>query len=146
MNTTIEQELRDRGRCLIQTVGVSMEPLLHNRYSSVVLEPVGESLRENDVVLFQRDESNAGEAGAYVLHRIVGFCPKGYVIRGDNCLEKEYVSRNQIIGVMTGFFNGEDYVDCARDKKYRRYVRSLNVRYAWRFTRAFLGRVKRRIL
>ena len=35
---TIEEELAVSGRALSYTVGVSMEPLLHNRRSTVVIE------------------------------------------------------------------------------------------------------------
>lgn len=136
--TTIQQELEENGRCLIQTVGVSMEPLLHNRYSSVVLERP-ETLGKNDVVLFTRGED-------FVLHRIIGEKAGMFLIRGDNCLECDRVSREQIIGVMTGFFNGDAFVDCASDRGYKAYVRTLPLRYLYRRCRALAGRVKRRFL
>ncbi|MDO5392449.1 MAG: hypothetical protein Q4F24_15345 [Eubacteriales bacterium] len=138
--TTIEQELKDTGRCLIQTVGVSMEPLLHNRYSSVVLEEIKQPLKLYDVVLFQRPSD-----GDYVLHRIVKIREHDYLICGDNCIQKEPVLPEQIIGIMTGYFNGDDFADCAADVKYKRYVRSLPCRYLYRWCRAFPGRVVRRL-
>lgn len=138
--TTIEQEIKENGRCLIQTVGVSMEPLLHNRYSSVLLEAIQQPLKLYDVVLFQRPAD-----GDYVLHRIVKVREQDYLICGDNCLQKEMVKPEQIIGVMTGYFNGDDFVDCATNAKYKGYVQSLPYRYWYRRCKAFPGRVIRKL-
>ncbi|MDD3409197.1 MAG: S24/S26 family peptidase [Eubacteriales bacterium] len=142
--TSIERELNERGRCMIQTVGVSMEPLLHNRYTTVVLERVQRPLRRGDVVLFRRADGND-----YVLHRIVKVRGQAYHIRGDNCVQTESAREAQILGVMTGFFNGELYTDCANSADYKRYVRTLRLRYALRWLRALphsvVRRVKRRL-
>lgn len=124
--TTVELELSETGRCLVQTVGTSMEPILHNRYSSVVIESDGSPLSVNDVVLFKRPD------GAYVLHRIIKIDSDWFYIRGDNCYSTEKVKREQILGRMTGYFNGDDFTDCATDEKYKKYVKSLNARYIYR--------------
>ena len=47
-----------------------------------------------------------------MLHRIVKITQDGYVICGDNCLQKEYdVTDQQIIGVLSGIQRGEKKID-----------------------------------
>ena len=98
---TIEEELALHGHGFFQTVGDSMEPLLHNRKSTVVIEKKRRSLKQYDVVLYRRP------TGEYVLHRIVKVLDGKYLIRGDNRIWKETVPEEWIIGVMTGFFRTE---------------------------------------
>lgn len=120
---TIEQELELNGRCVIQTVGVSMEPLLHNRKSTVVIEKVKFPLKKYDVVLFRRP------TGEYVLHRVINAAGEVYIIRGDNCIGKETVPKEQIIGVMSGYYEDENdnFISCG-SRYYRRYLGKLKIR------------------
>lgn len=143
--TTYEREIEERGFCIIKTVGISMEPLLHNRYSSVVLKKIQEPLKANDVVLFVRSGKNGAEDNNYVLHRIIKIHKNSYIIRGDNCIENEVVDREQIIGIMTGFFNGDDYVECSSDLQYQKYMKTLGRRYLRRLCRAYAGRAVRKL-
>ena len=98
---TIEQELALHGHTVVQTVGVSMEPLLHGRKSSVVLAAKQGPLQVRDVVLYRRP------AGEYVLHRVVKVLDGAYLIRGDNCIGSETVPAAQVLGVMAGYFAAE---------------------------------------
>ena len=54
MERTIEQQLAAGDRALSWTVGVSVEPLLNARKSTVVLEPPKGPLKRGDVVLYRR--------------------------------------------------------------------------------------------
>lgn len=144
--TTVERELKEQGRCLIQTVGVSMEPVLHDRFSTVVVEKLNAPPKLFDVVLFKRSPQSNAEAGEqYVLHRVIKVGRGEYIIRGDNCIQNEKVAPDQILGVMTGFFNGETFVDCKTDKAYLRYLKTLQVRYIARWCRAFPNRAVRKL-
>lgn len=138
--SNIEQELREHGQVLIQATGISMEPLLHPRKSSMLMKKPVEPLKVNDVVLFLRPN------GDYVLHRIVKVLGDKYVIRGDNALQNEPVHEKQILGVMVGFFADESdkFTECD-DPKYLRYVSTVPLRYFYRRTRAFCGRVIRKL-
>ena len=135
---SIEEELAQRGRCFQQTNGTSMEPLLHAHYSTVVLEPLAGLPRKNDVVLYRRPD------GVYVLHRVLKTGEESCLFRGDNCLGTEIVPNSWLVGVMTGFFNGETYTSCG-DSGYLQYIKTLNRRYAVRWCRALPGRVKRKL-
>lgn len=137
---TIEEELAVSGRALSWTEGVSMEPLLHTRRSTVVLEPVKKPLKRYDVVLFRRP------AGEYVLHRIVKVLDHAYRIRGDNCYWTETVPAGWIVGVMTGFFQDEGnvYIDCS-SPVYQNYLKTIRRRYVVLRMRSFPKRIRERL-
>lgn len=134
--STIEEELARKGRGFFQTVGDSMEPMLHNRRSTVVVEKFTGMLKRHDVALYRRP------SGKYVLHRVVKVLHDGYVICGDNRTYREFVPREWVIGVMTGFYpdEGEAFVSC-EDEKYQRYLRTLGMRYGIRRLQALLKRI-----
>lgn len=139
MQRTIEQELALRGHGLFQTVGDSMEPLLHNRKSTVVIEIPKNMLKKYDVALYRRP------GGEYVLHRVIKVVENAYIICGDNRIHREKVPTDWVIGVMTGYYKDErnNYVSC-EDEIYRKYLRTLKWRY-WRLLlQALFRRVRRK--
>lgn len=139
---TIEEELERQDYILLQTTGISMEPLLHNRKSSTVIRKAPSELKKYDVVLFKRPGTEE-----YVLHRIWKIREKDYLICGDNGLYMEPVARERILGVMTGFYPDESgrFISCDTEE-YRRYLRGWNRRYCLRWLKALPGRVRRKLL
>lgn len=123
MRRTIEQELALNGRVFIQTVGISMEPMLHNRKSTVVVGAKKGPLKKNDVVLFRRPTDE------YVLHRVIKVLNGTYLIRGDNCIQEENVPEEWVIGVMEGYYEDEkdEYISC-ESIRYRKYLKALRAR------------------
>lgn len=112
----IEEILQQNGFYISTTVGTSMYPMLRNRQDTIVIRPVTQPLRKYDVPLYKRQDD-------YVLHRIVKVTPKGYVICGDNCLNREYgITDQQIIGVLSEFIRGEKEVDL-NSRGYKSYCR-----------------------
>ena len=138
--TTIEEQLAKEGTWLFQTVGDSMEPLLHNRESTVRIAAGNEYLCRLDVVLFKRP------SGEYVLHRIRRI--RGDLLRicGDNRVGLEKVPREWVLGKMTGYYpdQGQRFVDC-EDEEYKQYVKTLPFRYAKLWIRLFPKRIMRKI-
>lgn len=134
---TIEQVLAQQGRGFFQTVGDSMEPMLHNRKSTVVLEAARRPLRRLEVALYRRP------TGAYVLHRVVGVTGDGYRIRGDNRTWTETVPREWILGVMTGYYPDESgrFIPCG-SRDYQAYLATLPLRYLRLRARHLAGRVR----
>ena len=112
----IEEILQQNGFYISTTVGTSMYPMMRNRQDTIVIRPVTQPLRKYDVPLYKRQDD-------YVLHRIVRVTPKGYVICGDNCLNREYgITDQQIIGVLSEFIRGEKEVDM-NSIGYKNYCR-----------------------
>lgn len=112
------EEYLDRYPCLIRTnVGISMLPLLRQGRDLFVVEKRGPArLQVGDVVLYRRPPDK------YVLHRIVEVRDNGYVILGDNCINREYgITDDDILGVMIGFVrNGKQHT--VAEKGYRFYT------------------------
>lgn len=135
---TIEEELEKRAYLLLQTTGISMEPLLHNRRSSAVIKKAPPLLEKYDVVLFKRPAT-----GEYVLHRVWKVRDQDYLICGDNGIYMEPVKPENILGIMTGFYpdEGSGYVDCG-DGEYGRYLRTLKLRYTLRWLKTLAGRIR----
>lgn len=141
MQRTIEEELALNGHSFFQTVGDSMEPLLHNRKSTVVIEGKKESLKRYDVALYRRPST-----GAYVLHRVVKVLDGAYLICGDNRIWRETVPDGWVIGVMIGYYEDEQdrYISC-ESESYQKYLKTLKWRYAALWLRALPGRVRRKL-
>ena len=111
----IENILVEKGLFVGTTSGVSMYPMLRNRKDTIIIERFSGRLKKYDVPLYKRGKK-------YVLHRIIDVKPEYYVILGDNCVEKEYVKEEQILGGLTGFYRGEKPVDM-NGWRYKVYVR-----------------------
>ncbi len=101
----IEDVLKEEGVFVSTTVGVSMFPMLRNRRDTIIVMPYEGRLNKYDVPLYKRGTS-------YILHRIIEVRPDSYVIRGDNCIQKEYgITDEQILGVLTGFYRGSKKIN-----------------------------------
>lgn len=124
MNLSIEQQLSAEGFYVSTTSGVSMRPMLRDRRDRVVIRAVGnERLSKWDLPLYRAKD------GRYLLHRIIGIAKDGsYIIRGDNTYRKEYVTQEQILGVVTEFYRGNKHIS-ADHRAYRRYAAVWNALY-----------------
>lgn len=129
------------------TMGVSMRPMLRQERDIVVIEPVTRPLKKNDVPLYRRKNYDL-----LVLHRILEVREDCYVIRGDNTYKKEYVPKDYVLGVLTGFYrNKTKKVDCEKSKGYKLYVfmitHTYGLRYLWKIKlRPFLVRIARKFI
>ena len=116
-----------------------MEPLLHNRKSTVVIAAKQGRLKRYDVALYHRP------TGEYVLHRVLKVLDEAYLICGDNRVWKETVPEEWIIGVMTDFYPDEhsNPISC-NSKIYQQYLKTLWRRYFLLKIRSFSGRIRRK--
>jgi signal peptidase I len=115
-HSTIEEELTAHGVYYATTEGDSMAPLFRNHESVVCFRPLKGRLSRFDVPLVRRED------GHCVMHRIVKVCKDGYITRGDNRRKNDaFVPENEVIAVMDGYYEGENYIPTA-DRRYRRYV------------------------
>ena len=112
----MEEILRKKGRVVTTAVGISMLPCIQPQKDILVLEK-SDRINVLDVVLFRRKN------GSYVLHRVLDIQPEGYVLCGDSQYKKEYgVENEQILGILKGFYRGEKYIDCEKNRWYKMYV------------------------
>ncbi|MBR1763321.1 MAG: S24/S26 family peptidase [Eubacterium sp.] len=143
--TSIKEILEKTGTYTGLTVGVSMQPLLHeHRDNIIVVRPEGR-LEKYDVALY------VTARGKYIMHRVIEVHNDHYIIMGDNLLKREYVTDDMICGKLIGFYkNGKRYVDCENSKLYKFYskliVAIIPIKPALFFVRRGLGYIKRKIL
>jgi len=118
MSPLMEEILKGGGSVAFTVTGDSMRPLLRHRRDRVCLRAPGEQpLKKYEIPLFVRTD------GKYILHRIVGLGPDGYIVRGDNQLGREYpVWYSQVIGVVAGIWRDEKYLSC-NHFRYRLYCK-----------------------
>ncbi len=113
---SIKQAIEENGFVATTTSGMSMYPMLRHQKDCVVIKKAPASLQKYDVALYI-------SGGRLVLHRVISVKPDIYIIRGDNCTEKEYIKPQQIIGLLDNFTrNGKTY-DCKKSSSYRFYCR-----------------------
>ena len=144
---TIEDVLAAEGFYLGPPVGVSMWPMLRNRHDVMMVVPAARELRRYDVALYRRGEK-------YVLHRVGGHyengSEKGYVICGDNCVTLEYIPRENVLGVLSGFYRDGRHIDCETSRGYHAYsklwVALFPVRKVCKSASAMVRRAGKRVL
>ncbi len=124
---TFEKLLNENGVLIYKTQGSSMRPLFKQNRDLVIIRPVSGELKKYDVPLYVRECD-----GRYVLHRIIGFGDGVYIIRGDNTYRKEYIPRQNVIGVLSEFKRkGKNH--SVNERGYRLYSRLWNFLYAPRY-------------
>lgn len=119
---TIEEAILNEGVYVSTTSGVSMYPMLRDRRDTIIVTPTKERLKKYDVALYRRGDS-------YVLHRVIKVLPDSYIIRGDNCIAKEYgITDAEILGKLSGFMRGDKEINMngIAYKLYSRLICSLH--------------------
>ncbi len=112
-----KQKIDEIGFCIVTPTGNSMLPLIEEGKDTVKIVPVTVPLKKYDVILYRRPN------GKYVLHRIVKITKKGYVLCGDNQVGLEkYVKDGWVIGVMEGYYKGENYFE-SRNAAHLKYAK-----------------------
>ena len=118
--TDIETILEKEGVFVSTTSGVSMYPMLRDRRDTIIVTKPDGRLKKYDVALYKRGES-------YVLHRVIKVLPDSYIIRGDNCLAKEYgITDGDVIGKLKSFYRKEKEINMM-SISYRLYSRLIIV-------------------
>jgi len=107
--------LAESGEYITVVQGVSMFPMLRLGKDPVHIVPVVHPLKPYDVAVYWRGDN-------FVVHRVLEVHSDHYVIRGDNCIGKEYVPCASVVGVVDGFWRSGRYVS-AGNFLYRLYSR-----------------------
>lgn len=108
--------LRKTGHYISVPVGVSMWPMLKSRENVVEIVEPAEPLKRYDVVLYYRPSDDR-----CVLHRILKVNKDDYYIYGDNCVARETVPHDAVIGVVRQFYKKGKWTPVT-DRKYMFYV------------------------
>ena len=118
-----EEYLERYGSLTYTNVGTSMMPLLREGRDLFTVAPKEGRCRVGDVVLYRRPPSH------WVLHRVVGLLPDGYLALGDNCIARERVAGGDVVGVMIGYVRigrgGREHVHSVSEPSYRIYTRAV---------------------
>ena len=122
-NPLIEEVIQRDGQILDTTHGKSMEPMLKAGQNPIIISKVAKPLKKKDVILF-RDKS-----GKVILHRIIKVKEDCFITRGDNMTVTETVAKSGVVGVLSGYYKGEKYIDCENNFKYRVYTFFIPLRY-----------------
>ncbi len=99
--------------------GTSMLPMLRQGIDSVQLvSPNLRSPEKGEVILYRRKN------GDFILYRAIGIDKNGdFIACGDNQGAPEKgISRFAIIGVLEGFYLGDEWIS-ADDPEYKKYVK-----------------------
>lgn len=129
----LEREILSGKPVVTLTYGDSMEPLLYNKSTRVVIVKTTGSLKKYDLPVYKRD------TGQFVMHRIIKADNEFYYTRGDNRTGLEKVPKQWVLGVVTEIYRKDKHI-FVTDIKYKAYV------YFWTFSypaRCVLKKVRR---
>ena len=118
MRKKMEQILLEEGELFTAASGISMLPCIRPQKDILhLIRPEG-TVETSEVILYRRKN------GSYILHGVIGRETEGYILCGDHQWIPEHgIQEEQVLGVLRGFYRGEDYVDCRKDRRYRIYVK-----------------------
>lgn len=138
----IDVQLSHGDRANLIVTGSSMLPMLHHRRDSVILAPVGQTVKKGEIILYRRSN------GRYILHRVVGLSGEDYICCGDNQAVRELVTKRQILAVVVGFTRkGRVYgTDAPGYRLYKTFwVGAFPIRRYFLVLRRLLGRLRRKL-
>lgn len=137
--STYEEQLEKYGSFTYRNKGISMMPMLREGKDLFTVRKLetGERLKKYDVALYRRKNN-------YVLHRVLKVTDTGYIIRGDNCINKENIPEKDVIGVMTDYVRDGKKIT-VDDAEYQRYVKRMLafsvVRIPWVRCKIAVGKI-----
>ena len=108
-------ELNRSGMYLSVPKGISMKPMIKNKEGICEIHKLKNPPKKYDLVVYLRPDYQG------VIHRVIDKNKDYYIIMGDNCWQKEYVKREQIIGIVTRFYRNGKWYD-VDNKLYLLYV------------------------
>ncbi|MGN0814819.1 MAG: S24/S26 family peptidase, partial [Candidatus Coproplasma sp.] len=87
-----KEDLKINGFHITRVTGVSMLPFLRQGKDTVQI--VKGMPKKGEIALYD------GDGKTCVLHRVIAICGETFIFRGDNCVAKEYVPKDKILGVL----------------------------------------------
>ncbi len=99
-----------------ETRGHSMEPLLREGRTKVLIRPIEHSPEPGDILLWWRWDD------VLILHRLLSEDEERYYLRGDNCAKTNRARKDRVIGVVTDIYRNGRWFPVT-NKRYQTYVR-----------------------
>lgn len=110
--TNSVRSLLERSKtCAFVPKGTSMWPFLKNKKQTVIISREVENINLYDVIFYTTKD------GREVLHRVINLTKDGYETCGDALKETEFVKKENVFGVMQGYYKGKKLIS-AKDEKY----------------------------
>ena len=109
------EELNKCGRYFSVPSGVSMLPMMRSREGIFEIHRLERPARRYDVVLYIRGEEQG------IIHRVLRAREKDYVIAGDNCWQREYIPKEQVVGIAVRFYRRGKWYEMT-DPRYLLYA------------------------
>lgn len=114
--------------------GSSMYPFLKQNKNKILIERTNKNnINKYDVVLYKYNNK-------YILHRIINIKDNICVIRGDNTIVKEYISINNIIAKLKGYYSKDKYIEVNIELNKKYYYLSL-ITYPLRYIKYKIGKI-----
>jgi hypothetical protein len=88
-----------------------MWPFIKSKKQTVIVSRAIEDISVYDVIFY------TASTGREILHRVIEIKEDGFVTCGDGLLEREFVKKENVFGIMQAFYKGKKLVS-ARDKEY----------------------------
>ena len=108
------EDIEQNGYHITKVTGVSMLPLLRQGKDTVY---ISKGLpKKGDVALYE-----SADGRVCILHRVLKIKGDIYIIRGDNCVAKEYVPKEKILGVLERIWRNGKEIEVSKDFGYRCY-------------------------
>ena len=109
-----KEDIEKNGYHITRITGVSMMPLLRQGKDTVL---ISKGLpKKGEVALYE------GENGkTCVLHRVIGVKGEIYVFRGDNCVAREYVAKDKILGILERIWRNGKEIEVKKSFWYKSY-------------------------
>ncbi len=109
------EELNKYGKYFSVPRGISMRPMILSKEGIVEIHKLEHPARRYDLVLYIRGEDQG------VIHRVLHVRDRDYIIAGDNCWQKEYVPKEQVVGIAVRFYRKGKWYEVT-DRRYLLYV------------------------
>ena len=109
----IEELLDKEGFVITGHLGNSMYPLIELEDKLLLLKTNG-SIGKYDIVIYKVKDR-------YVIHRIIDEKEDEYIIRGDNCINKEYIKKDRILGYLDKIYRGKQEIKITKDINIKYY-------------------------
>lgn len=109
----LKEKINQEGFIVSSCKGKSMQPFLHEN-DKVLINKVNREIKKYDVVLYEDNGKN-------ILHRVINIVDEYLYIRGDNSLKLEKVKKEDVIGILNGFYNNNGYIEINDELNYKYY-------------------------